>query len=177
MCQMKRRIHCIHWWYMGRNKRKMDALCSKENMRVIKGVVRLVVVGHIVHNYRLRFIKEVVPCWWLVVLSAITVYDLSKNWFPFGGLLYCRPLLFRVDQRSGSLLVISCIVGHYFLRFIEWVVHTVVKCSWFYCQSLLFIFCLSNMIQSIIIYGLIWCNGWRLIILSSTINICIKCCQ
>jgi hypothetical protein len=74
-------------------------------------------------------------------------------------------------------LVISCIVGHYFSRFIEWVVHTVVKCSWFYCQSLLFIFCLSNMIQSIIIYGLIWCNGWRLIILSSTINICIKCCQ
>ena len=107
---------------MGRNKRKMDALCSKENMRVIKGVVRLVVVGHIVHNYRLRFIKEVVPFWWLAVLSAITVYDLSKNWFPFGGLLYCRPLLFTVYQRSGSLLVISCIVGHYCLRLIKEVV-------------------------------------------------------
>jgi hypothetical protein len=100
----------------------MDALCSKENMRVIKGVVRLVVVGHIVHNYRLRFIKEVVPCWWLVVLSAITFYDLSKNWFPFGGLLYCRPLLFKVDQRSGSLLVVGYVVGIYCLRFIKEVV-------------------------------------------------------
>ena len=107
---------------MGRNKRKMDALCSKENMRVIKGVVRLVVVGHIVHNYRLRFIKEVVPCWWLVVLSAITFYDLSKNWFPFGGLLYCRQLLFKVDQRSGSLLVVGYVVGIYCLRFIKEVV-------------------------------------------------------
>jgi hypothetical protein len=49
---------------MGQIKRKMNALCSKENMRVIKGVVRLVVVGYIVNHYRLRFIKE---------------------WFPFGG--------------------------------------------------------------------------------------------
>jgi hypothetical protein len=51
----------------------MHALCSKENMRIIKGVVRLVVVGYIVNHYRLRFIKEVVPFWWLDVLSAITV--------------------------------------------------------------------------------------------------------
>ena len=122
MCQMKRRIHCIHWWYMGRNKRKMDALCSKENMRVIKGVVRLVVVGHIVQYYRLRFIKEVVPCWWLVVLSAITVYDLSKKWFPFGGWLCCRHLLFKIYQRSCSRLVVGCIIGHYCLRFIKEVV-------------------------------------------------------
>jgi hypothetical protein len=35
-------------------------------------------------TYCLRFIKEVVPVWWLVVLSAITVYGLSKKWFSFG---------------------------------------------------------------------------------------------
>jgi hypothetical protein len=58
---------------MGQTKRKMHALCSKENMRIIKGVVRLVVVGYIVNHYRLRFIKEVVPFWWLDVLSAFTV--------------------------------------------------------------------------------------------------------
>jgi hypothetical protein len=37
---------------MGQTKRKMHALCSKENMRVIKGVVRFVVVGYIVNHDR-----------------------------------------------------------------------------------------------------------------------------
>jgi ABC-type dipeptide/oligopeptide/nickel transport system permease component len=82
----------------------------------------LSVVGYIVGIYCLRFIKEVVPVWWLVVLSAIIVYGLSKKWFPVGGWLYCRHLLFNIYQRSGSRLVVGCIIGHYCLRFIKEVV-------------------------------------------------------
>jgi hypothetical protein len=58
----------------------------------------------------------------LVVLSAITVYGLSKKWFPFGSWLYYRSLLFKIYQRSGSRLVVGCIISHYCLRFIKEVV-------------------------------------------------------
>jgi hypothetical protein len=47
--------------------------CQPLPFKVYQGSGSLLVVSCIVGHYRLRFIKEVVPFWWLVVLSAITV--------------------------------------------------------------------------------------------------------
>jgi hypothetical protein len=47
--------------------------CQPLPFKVYQRSRSLLVVSYIVGHYRLRFIKEVVPFWWLVVLSAITV--------------------------------------------------------------------------------------------------------
>ena len=58
--------------------------CPQLPFKIYQRSSSLLVVSCIVGHYCLRFIKEVVPVWWLVVLSAITVYGLSKKWFSFG---------------------------------------------------------------------------------------------
>ena len=58
----------------------------------------------------------------VVILSTITVYGLTDEWFMLL-LLYCLPLLFKVWQRSGSCC--CYIVYHYCLRFDRGVVHVI----------------------------------------------------
>ena len=48
--------------------------------------------------------------------------DYQRGGSSCRGWLYCQPLPFKVYQRSGSLLVVRCIVSHYRLRFINKVV-------------------------------------------------------
>jgi hypothetical protein len=60
----------------------------------------------------------------VVILSTITVYGLTEEWFMLW-LLYCIPLLFKVRQKSVSCC--GCYVAyHYCLRFDRGVVHVVV---------------------------------------------------
>ena len=103
---------------------------------------------YIVYHYCLKFDRGVVHV--VVILSTITVYGLTEEWFMLW-LLYCLPLLFKVWQRSGSCC--CYIVYHYCLRFNRGVVHVVVAIlstitvddlteEWFmllflYCQQLL----------------------------------------
>jgi hypothetical protein len=75
---------------------------------------------YIVHHYCLRFHREVVHVM-VVILSTITVYGLTEEWFMLW-LLYCLPLLFMVWQGSGSCC--CCYIAyHYCLRFDKGVVH------------------------------------------------------
>jgi hypothetical protein len=107
---------------------------------------------YIVYHYCLRFDRGVVRVV-VVILSTITVYSLTEEWFMLL-LVYCLPLLFNVWQRSGSCCC-CYIVNHYFLRFDRGVVHIVVFIlstiavddlteEWFllllYCVPLLFMF-------------------------------------
>jgi hypothetical protein len=60
----------------------------------------------------------------LVIMSTITVFGLTEEWFMWL-LLYCLPLLFKVWKRSGSCCC-CYIVYHYYLRSDRGVVHVVV---------------------------------------------------
>ena len=53
-----------------------------------------VVVSYIVYHYCLRFYRRVVQVV-VVLLSTVTVYGLTEEWFMLL-LLYCLPLLFKV---------------------------------------------------------------------------------
>jgi hypothetical protein len=78
---------------------------------------------YIVYHYCLRFDRRVVHVV-VVILSTITIYGMTEEWFLLL-LLYCLPLLFKVWQRSGSWC--GCyIVYHYCLRFDSGVIHVVV---------------------------------------------------
>ena len=79
---------------------------------------------YIVYHYCLRFDRGVVHV--VVILSIITVYGLTQEWFVL--FLYCLPLLFKVWQRSGSCCC-RFIVYHYCLRFDKGVVRVVVLFS------------------------------------------------
>jgi hypothetical protein len=81
---------------------------------------------YIVYHYCLRFHREVVQVV-VVIMSTITVYGLTEEWFMLW-LLYCLPLLFMVWQRNGSC---SCfyIVYHYCLKFDRRVIRVVVLLS------------------------------------------------
>ena len=60
----------------------------------------------------------------VVIMSTITVYGLTEEWFILW-LLYCLPLLLSVSKRNGSRC--GCyIVYHYCLWFDRGVVHVVV---------------------------------------------------
>ena len=59
----------------------------------------------------------------VVILSTITVYRLTEQWFKLW-LLYCFPLLFKVWKKSGSCCC-CCNVYHYCLRFDRGAVHDV----------------------------------------------------
>jgi hypothetical protein len=63
-------------------------------LRFDRGVVHVVVVGYIVYHYCLRFYRGVVHVV-VVILSTITVYGLTEEWFMLL-FLYCLPLLFKV---------------------------------------------------------------------------------
>jgi hypothetical protein len=78
---------------------------------------------YIFYHYCLRFDKGVVHVV-VVILSTITVYGLTEEWFLLL-LLYFLPLLFKVWQRSGSCCC-CYIVYQYCLRFDRGVVHVVV---------------------------------------------------
>jgi hypothetical protein len=82
---------------------------------------------YIFYQYCLRFDWEVVHVV-VVILSTITVYGLTEEWFMLL-LLYFLPLLFKVWQRSGSCCCCCYIVYHYYLRYDREVVHVVVILS------------------------------------------------
>jgi hypothetical protein len=90
--------------------------CLRFDSGVIHGVV-----GYIVYHYCLRFDRWVIHV--VVILSIITVYGLSEEWFMLM-LLYWLPLLFKVWQRSGSFCCCN-IFYHYCLRFDRGVVNVV----------------------------------------------------
>jgi hypothetical protein len=79
---------------------------------------------YIVYHYCFRFDRGVIHG--VVILSTITVYGLTEEWFML--LSYCLPLLFTVWQRSGSCCC-CYIVYHYCLRFDRGVFHVVVILS------------------------------------------------
>jgi hypothetical protein len=83
-------------------------------------------VVHVVvycYHYCLTYDREVVHVV-VVILSTITVYGLTEEWFMLL-LLYFLPVLFMVWQRSGSCC--GCyIVLQYYLRFDRGVIHVVV---------------------------------------------------
>jgi hypothetical protein len=93
-------------------------------LRFDRGVIH-VVVGYIVYHYCLRFDRGVIHV--VVILSTITVYGLSEEWFMLL-LLYCLPLLFKIWQRIGSCCC-CYIVYHYCLWFERGVGHAVVILS------------------------------------------------
>jgi hypothetical protein len=93
-------------------------------LRFDRGVIH-VVVGYIVYHYCLRFDGGVIHV--VVILSTITGYGLSEEWFMLL-FLYWLPLLFKVWQRSGSCCC-CYIFYHYCLRFDRGVVHVVVILS------------------------------------------------
>jgi hypothetical protein len=80
-------------------------------------------VWYIVYHHCLRFDRGVVHIV-VVILSTITVYGYTEEWFMLL-LLYCLPLLLKVWQRSCSCFGYY-IVYHYCLRFYRGVVHVVV---------------------------------------------------
>jgi hypothetical protein len=76
---------------------------------------RVHIVGdYIVYHYCLRFDRGVIHVVVVVILSTITVWGLTEDWFML--LLYCIPLLFKVWQRSCSCYCYY-IVFHYCVRF------------------------------------------------------------
>ena len=62
---------------------------------------------------------------WLVIVSIITVYCLTEEWFMLL-LLYCLALLVKLWQRSDSCSCCCYIVYHYCLRVDRGMVHVVV---------------------------------------------------
>ena len=76
---------------------------------------------YIIYHYSLKFHRVEVNV--VAILSTITVYGLTEEWFML--LLYFLPLLLKVWQRSGSFC--GCYIAyHYCLRFDRGVVHVVV---------------------------------------------------
>jgi hypothetical protein len=78
---------------------------------------------YIVYHYWLRFDRGVIHVVVVVILSTITVWGLTEDWFML--FLYCISLLFKVWQRSCSCYCYY-IVYHYCLRFDRGEVHVVV---------------------------------------------------
>jgi hypothetical protein len=102
----------------------------------------------------------------VVILSIITVYSLTEEWF-MSFLLYCIPLLFQIWQRSGGvgyivyqycldlteewvLLLLYIVYHNYCFRFDRGVVHVLVG-------SIVYHYCLNFSQRSGSCFGWLYC--------------------